>query len=250
MKKVKDFFREIRWYEYAFVAFATAILIIFSIIFKINVLYFFSTFFGIIAVSFLSKGNIVGIFISFIQIAFYSTISYINGLYGEVISNACITLPLYIANVIAWAKNLHSKTGEVKIAPTVSVKEIILAIFAATIISVGMYYLLDVFNTNALLFSTLTFALNLLGVYFLIRRNSINFLFYVLSNITGIIMWIIIFNETKDYSIIATFINLSVFLILNIYGIFNWKKLKNNQKKSSTNWWLFNFLEQPLNIKD
>lgn len=93
-----------------------------------------------VGVLFLTKVNVVGIFVGIVQIVFYSIISYLNGFYGEMVNNLCVTLPLYIANLITWLKNLYSKNGQVKINSSISWKEVVAAICVVVILSVGMFF--------------------------------------------------------------------------------------------------------------
>lgn len=229
MNKVKEFFNEIKWFEYLFMSVSLLAIVIFSIIYKFNFLYIISSVLGIIGVFFLSKGNIVGVFVCIIQLFFYSIISYFNGFYGEVLTNVFIALPLYIINIVTWIKNINSKSGEVKINSKIKTREVLLSILIISLISIVIYFLLDYFNTSFVLLSTLTFLFNTLGVYFLVRRSGINFIFYLLSNVSSILMWIFMLTQTNNLSIITTLINIAIYFVLNTYGIINWFKLEKKQ---------------------
>lgn len=229
MNKVKEFFNEIKWFEYLFMSVSLLAIVIFSIIYKFNFLYIISSVLGIIGVFFLSKGNIVGVFVCIIQLFFYSIISYFNGFYGEVLTNVFIALPLYIINIVTWIKNINSKSGEVKINSKIKTREVLLSILIISLISIVIYFLLDYFNTSFVLLSTLTFLFNTLGVYFLVRRSGINFIFYLLSNVSSILMWIFMLAQTNNLSIITTLINIAIYFVLNTYGIINWFKLEKKQ---------------------
>lgn len=229
MNKVKEFFNEIKWFEYLFMSVSLLAIVIFSIIYKFNFLYIISSVLGIIGVFFLSKGNIVGVFVCIIQLFFYSIISYFNGFYGEVLTNVFIALPLYIINIVTWIKNINSKSGEVKINSKIKTREVLLSILIISLISIVIYFLLDYYNTSFVLLSTLTFLFNTLGVYFLVRRSGINFIFYLLSNVSSILMWIFMLAQTNNLSIITTLINIAIYFVLNTYGIINWFKLEKKQ---------------------
>ena len=235
VEKVKKFFKEIKWYEYAFVGVSLAVLITLSIIFHSHIFYILSSSVGVVAVLFLTKVNVIGIILSFVQITFYTIISYLNGFYGEMINNLCVTLPLYVANLITWLKNLYSKSGQVKINSNISWKEIVVAILVVVIISFGMYFLLDYFNTTMVFVSTLSFTFNTLAIYFLARRSSLNFAFYLFSNVANFIMWGTLIITTQDLSMLITLINVVIFFVLNCYGLYNWfitRKKQENEDKS------------------
>lgn len=234
MENVKKFFKDIKWYEYLFVGISLVVMITLSIVFHSHIFYILSSTFGVVGVLFLTKVNVVGIFVGIVQIIFYSIISYLNGLYGEMINNLCVTLPLYIANLITWLKNLYSKNGQVKINSSISWKEVVAAICVVVILSVGMFFVLDYFNTTMVFVSTLSFTFNTLAIYFLARRSSLNFVFYIFSNIANFAMWGTLIITTHDLSMLITLINVVVYFLLNCYGLYNWFMTRKKQENEDT----------------
>ena len=79
MENVKKFFKDIKWYEYLFVGISLVVMITLSIVFHSHIFYILSSTFGVVGVLFLTKVNVVGIFVGIVQIVFYSIISYLNG---------------------------------------------------------------------------------------------------------------------------------------------------------------------------
>ncbi len=231
---IKKIFSDVKWWEVVFVAISLIVIITLSVVYHSHVFYIISSTFGIIGVLFLSKVNVVGIMICIVQLIFYSIISYLNAFYGEIINNLCVTLPMYIVNLVVWLKNLFNKSGQVKINSAITYKEIVLAIFVVLILSVGMFFLLDYFNTNMILASTFSFACNTLAIYFLSRRSSINFVFYIFSNIANLVMWGTLIVTTNDLSMLITFLNIIVYFILNVYGLTNWIKTQKIQNRDVT----------------
>ena len=234
MENVKKFFKDIKWYEYLFVGISLVVMITLSIVFHSHIFYILSSTLGVVGVLFLTKVNVVGIFVGIVQIVFYSIISYLNGFYGEMVNNLCVTLPLYIANLITWLKNLYSKNGQVKINSSISWKEVVAAICFVVILSVGMFSVLDYFNTTMVFVSTLSFTFNTLAIYFLARRSSLNFVFYIFNNIANFTMWGTLIITTHDLSMLITLINVVVYFLLNCYGLFNWFMTRKKQENEDT----------------
>lgn len=234
MENVKKFFKDIKWYEYLFVEISLVVMITLSIVFHSHIFYILSSTFGVVGVLFLTKVNVVGIFVGIVQIVFYSIISYLNGFYGEMVNNLCVTLPLYIANLITWLKNLYSKNGQVKINSSISWKEVVAAIGVVVILSVGMFSVLDYFNTTMVFVSTLSFTFNTLAIYFLARRSSLNFVFYIFNNIANFTMWGTLIITTHDLSMLITLINVVVYFLLNCYGLYNWFMTRKKQENEDT----------------
>lgn len=234
MENVKKFFKDIKWYEYLFVGISLVVMITLSIVFHSHIFYILSSTLGVVGVLFLTKVNVVGIFVGIVQIVFYSIISYLNGFYGEMVNNLCVTLPLYIANLITWLKNLYSKNGQVKINSSISWKEVVAAIGVVVILSVGMFSVLDYFNTTMVFVSTLSFTFNTLAIYFLARRSSLNFVFYIFNNIANFTMWGTLIITTHDLSMLITLINVVVYFLLNCYGLYNWFMTRKKQENEDT----------------
>ena len=234
MENVKKFFKDIKWYEYLFVGISLVVMITLSIVFHSHIFYILSSTLGVVGVLFLTKVNVVGIFVGIVQIVFYSIISYLNGFYGEMVNNLCVTLPLYIANLITWLKNLYSKNGQVKINSSISWKEVVAAIGVVVILSVGMFFVLDYFNTTMVFVSTLSFTFNTLAIYFLARRSSLNFVFYIFNNIANFTMWGTLIITTHDLSMLITLINVVVYFLLNCYGLYNWFMTRKKQENEDT----------------
>lgn len=234
MENVKKFFKDIKWYEYLFVGISLVVMITLSIVFHSHIFYILSSTLGVVGVLFLTKVNVVGIFVGIVQIVFYSIISYLNGFYGEMVNNLCVTLPLYIANLITWLKNLYSKNGQVKINSSISWKEVVAAIGVVVILSVGMFFVLDYFNTTMVFVSTLSFTFNTLAIYFLARRSSLNFVFYIFNNIANFTMWGTLIITTHDLSMFITLINVVVYFLLNCYGLYNWFMTRKKQENEDT----------------
>ena len=151
MEKVKRFFKEIRWFEYLFLAVCLAILIALCVVYKSSVPTALSSTLGVVSVFFITKGNVVGQIIGLVQLPFYAYISYVNKLYGEMIICFLISFPLYIIAVISWLRNLNSKgaVGSVKVNIDLSLKEWLIVLVVGAIFGVGVYFLLGYFNPCA-----------------------------------------------------------------------------------------------------
>ena len=145
------FLKLFKWYELVYFGICCAILISLSIIFHSNWIIIINALLGLLTSFLLSKaivwGNIVGI----IQLFFYIYLSAQNAYYGEVISCAITSLPIYIATFITWFKNKNE--GQVKINNKYNYKEFFIAIAIMFALSFGLYYMLRAFNKHSITLS-------------------------------------------------------------------------------------------------
>ena len=234
MKKFLEYFKLIKWYEYImfFVFLATTVAL--GIVFHSSALVICNSIFLIIAVFLLAKGFILGNIFEIVSLVLYCFIAYNNRYYGEIIINGGIMTIAYLINLFAWIKNRHKYTGVVKISKGIIWKEFLplASIFICS--GVGVYFLLRAFNTANLVASTISVVCGFFAVYFMIRRNIFNYVFYILSNIVCIWLWAkVVIDGGLDF--LPTLVNYVILILLNLYGMVNWLRLQKTQSKIEIN---------------
>ena len=61
---------------------------------------------------YVAKGKLLGIYIGIFECCLYSFICYQTGLFGEVIKNMCICVPLNIYSIISWTLSTKKQKSE------------------------------------------------------------------------------------------------------------------------------------------
>ena len=176
----------------------------------------------------LAKGKYSCYIIGIISTFFYAFVSYNNSYYGEVIIAMCCTLPLMIVGLVNWLK--HQDNTNTVVIKEISKKELIIVLFSQAIMFVGYYYLLKVFNTNNILVSTFSIVASIIATYLTARRSEYGFVGFIINDIILITLWSIpvIGGNTN---LIPVLLCPVLLLINDIYGVYNWKKIKNKQKE-------------------
>lgn len=233
MESVKDFVRQIKWYEWLYMSIFICIIICLSCVFKSNLIVLFNSIFGILTVFFLAKGKVIGNVLGIVQCILYVIVSYFNKFYGEIILCCFITIPLYVVTIITWLKNLSNKDKVVQVNKSLSSTEWVVSLLIVALISFGLYFLLDYFNTAYLIVSTFSVFSCIMAGYLAVRRSEYNFIFYILNNIVCICLWLFVIIQNNDLSYVSIVVQYTMFLILNIVGTCNWLKLKKIQKLRS-----------------
>ena len=224
---IKKYFKNWNLYEKLYLTIGIISTIIVTLITKSSIISMLYVITYITNALLSSKGKPECYIFGFTGIIFYGYLSYQQKYFGELIIILFMSIPVMIMGVISWLKN---KDDESIIINTLSKKEIILVILSQVIMFFLYYYILKLFNTSMLVTSTLSIIMSLLALYFGSRRSEICYYFYILNDIVGIALWImpILNGEKAMFSVLFG----PILLFVNdIYGIYNWKKLKKKQRE-------------------
>ena len=225
---LKNYFKDWNLYEKLYLIIGILTTVIVSVITKSSIISMLYVITYITNALLSSKGKPECYLFGFTGKIFYGYISYGQKYYGELLIILFISIPVMIMGVVSWLKNMDDETI---IINTLSKKEIILVLLSQVIMFFVYYYILKLFNTSMLVVSTLSIIMSLLALYFGARRSEICYYFYILNDIVGITLWLmpILNGDTAVYSAIF---GPTLLFINDIYGIFNWKRLKKKQKEA------------------
>lgn len=229
MKFFKNYFKDWNWFEKLFLFIGIFLGILSSIIFHGTVINSLYTITYLTTAILMSKGKIESYFIGFFSVFFYGIVSYNQGYYGELLITIFLTFPIMIIGIISWLKH-QDKEDDVVIISSLSKKEIITAFASQLVLFWGYYFLLKAFNTDLLVISSCSIVASVLASYFEARRSELSLFCYIANDVIIIILWLIpIINGNT--SLISVLTGPILLLVNDIYGSYNWKRLKNIQKK-------------------
>lgn len=182
---------------------------------------------GVTALIFVSKGYVLGQVLTVVFAVFYGIISFFFTYYGEMITYLFMTSPMAIMAAIEWHKNPYKKTKEVKIKKVEKnqIKQMIILTIFVTII---FYFILKAMGNANLLFSTISITTSFVASYLTYLRSPYYAIAYSLNDIVLIILWILASVENIAY--VPMIFCFSMFLINDMYGFFNWKRMMIKQK--------------------
>ena len=175
----------------------------------------------------LAKGKYACYIIGIISTFFYAYVSYSNSYYGEVIITMLCTLPLMVIGLINWLR--HQDDTKTVIIKEITKKELIVVLLSQVVMFLGYYYLLKIFNTNNLLVSTFSIVASIIATYLTARRSEYGFIGFIINDLILIVLWSIpVINGESN--LIPVLLCPMLLLINDIYGVYNWKRIKNKQK--------------------
>lgn len=228
MQYIYNYFKDWNLFEklYLFVGIVVGILT--SIIFNGTIIDSLYTITYLTTAILMSKGKVESYFIGIISVFFYGIVSYNQGYYGELLITIFLTFPMMIIGIISWLKH-QDKDEDVVIISSLSKKEIVFAFSSQLILFWVYYFLLKAFNTDLHMISSLSIVTSVLATYFEARRSELSLFCYVANDLILITLWMIpIING--DTSLISVLIGPMLLLVNDIYGSYNWKRLKDIQK--------------------
>lgn len=183
---------------------------------------------GVTALIFVAKGYVIGQILCVVFAIFYGIISLIFKYYGEMITYVFMSGPMAVASAISWLKNPHKGTKEVKVGKPTK-KQFAVMWFYTVAVTVIFYFILKAFDTPNLLVSTLSITTSFLAVYLTYLRSPLYACAYGANDIVLIILWILASITNISYlPMVFCFI---MFLVNDLYGFINWKKMQKRQKE-------------------
>jgi nicotinamide mononucleotide transporter PnuC len=233
MKFLKNYFKGFNTFDWIIFALAFIAPVTLGIIFKNDVLDIVTPCVAVITAHALAKGKVEGYFISLLSSALYIAVSVRAHTYGEAIHTVLIGYPVVIYGIFAWLKNKRTDKEQgsvVKVGKTGKLELLILC-GSQAVMAVGYYFLLQAFNTEQVLFSTLSLVLVTISMYLLARRSALCWFSYIIWDLCVFTLWLLVVLDGSGGS--AAVLAMPVlYLVTDIYGAISWLKLNKTQQKT------------------
>ena len=232
MQKLKEYFSDWTKFELGFLITGLTISILSLIIFNGNVVDTLYTSLYLITALLMAKGKVECYLVGFVSVFFYGIVSYNQGYYGELLITTFLTFPIMIIGIRDWLKH-QDKESDVVIINTLSKKEIAISFLSQVPLFWIYYFILKIFNTDLLIISSLSVVTSVLASYFEARRSELSLICYIANDFVIITLWLIpiIGGNTE---LIPVLVGPFLLLINDVYGSYNWTRMKKQQKKKAS----------------
>lgn len=222
MKKLLKYFSVGEW---ALWGTSVALIIIsFCVFDRVNYLTLCASLVGATSLIFNAKGNPVGQAIMIVFSVLYGIISFGFAYYGEMITYLGMTAPMAVVALVAWLKNPYGgKRSQVAVGG-VRGREWAVMLAVAAAVTVAFYFILRAFNTANIIPSTISVTTSFVAVYLTFRRSPYFALAYAANDVVLIVLWSLA--AAEDISYLSVIICFVMFLVNDLYGFFNWRKMK------------------------
>ncbi len=228
MEVLKRMIKQVRWWEWLYVAVVLTTIIVLGIVLKSSWIVLCNSIVLTLTLCCVAKGFFVANIIGIASSCLYATMSILNQYYGEAIFTLVVSLPCYCFSLYTWLKNRDKKVEVVKVNSKISCREWILIFVLATVIGFGGYWILKILGTAKLVVSTISMVVSGVAGYLQVRRSEFNFIGYIASNILGFTLWLLVALE-GDLTQILTLVCYVSNLTINIFGFANWIRIKKSQ---------------------
>ena len=229
MSHVKNFFKSLNPFEYVlWIGSVLTVLVSFFAFGGKDYLNLTASVLGASMLIFVAKGNPFGQILSIVFSVFYGCVSYSIRYYGEMITYLGMTAPIAVAALVSWLRNpfdgnrLQVRVGDV------SYHEFGFLALLATVVTLLFGALLFALNTANLLWSTVSVFTSFVAAYLTVRRSPFYALGYAANDLVLIVLWALAAQGNREY--IALVICFSVFFLNDLYGFYNWLKLRKKQR--------------------
>lgn len=183
---------------------------------------------GVTSLIFSAKGNPVGQLLMVIFSLFYGVISWGFSYYGEMVTYLGMTAPMALFALISWVKHPYKENKAVVKVNRISKREVLFMFALAFVVTFIFYFILDFFSTANIVPSTVSVTTSFLAVYLTFRRSPFFALCYAANDVVLIILWALA--ARSDISYLSVIICFVVFLVNDLYGFYNWKRMQKHQK--------------------
>lgn len=181
---------------------------------------------GVTALIFVAKGDAYGQLFTMLFGLVYGIVSFKFRYYGEVITYVGMSLPAAFVTLISWLKHPYRDSDEVEVAHLTAQKLCaVLAVSAAA--TVGFYFILRALGTPNLAVSTASIFTSVAACTLLIMRLPHYAVAYSANDIVLIVLWVLA--SVKDIQYLPMVLCFTMFLINDLYGFYNWSKMKRRQ---------------------
>lgn len=188
---------------------------------------------GVTSLIFLAKGNPFGNVLMIVFSILYTVISYTFSYYGEMITYMGMTAPMSLFALISWLKNPFekSKKSQVKVS-SLTKKGLVGGLLLTAIVTFIFFFILNALGTANLVPSTISVATSFFAAYLTFKRSPFYALAYASNDVVLIVLWVLATMENESY--FSVLICFAVFLVNDLYGFINWRKMEQKQKVSAS----------------
>lgn len=227
--KVNNPFRDLTKFELCLWFFSMAVILLSFAFSQGGWLEAFSSLIGVTALIFVAKGYVLGQVLTVVFSVFYGVISFFFGYYGEMITYLFMTAPMAVMSVISWVRHPYKGSKEVEISH-LSPKKLILMTALAAVVTFIFYFILKALGNANLIFSVISVTTSFIAVYLTFLRSPYYALGYAANDVVLIILWILASMESISYlPMVMCFV---MFLFNDIYGFYNWRKMRKHQENT------------------
>lgn len=181
---------------------------------------------GAAALIFIAKGNVIGQILMIAFAILYGIISYHFRYFGEMITYLGMSAPMAVLAAISWIKHPYRDSDCVKVDRLTKGKISILCLLTL-LVTVAFYLILGALDTSNLVISTVSVSTSFLAAALTYLRSPYYALGYAVNDVVLIVLWVLA--SVVDISYLSMVICFVMFLVNDLYGFINWRRMQRKQ---------------------
>lgn len=187
-----------------------------------------SSLLGVTTLVFVSKGLVVGEFLTVIFSVFYGIVSFFLAYYGEMITYLGMTTPIAIFSIFTWLRHPFEDSGEVEVHKMTR-RECALMWTLAAVVTTAFYFILAALGNANLIVSTVSVTTSFVASYLAMMRNPFYAIAYAANDIVLIVLWVAA--TIAELSYLPMVLCFAIFFLYDLYGFYNWRSMQKRQQK-------------------
>ncbi len=188
---------------------------------------------GATALIFVAKGDVLGQVILIGFCLLYGVISIQNRYYGEMITYVGMSMPIAVVSLVTWLRHPFKGAQKQVEVNKVTRKQIIIVALLTVSVTTVFYFVLRALDTANLIVSTVSVATSFAAASLTALRSPAYALGYSTNDIVLIILWVSAsIKDPSNIPMVACFV---IFLANDLYGFFNWMRMKKTQEDYNKN---------------
>lgn len=227
--KIHNPLRLLSWKELLFWLFSLSLITASFLIASNDYLTLISSLIGVTALVFVTKGLVVGQFICVVFALFYGVVSFFFGYYGEMITYLFMSGPIAICAIVSWIRHPFRDSAEVEVH-RITKKEFLLLLGLTAVVTTVFHFILRALGNTNLPLSTVSVATSFIAASLLKMRSPFYAVAYAVNDVVLIGLWI--YASLADPSYLPMVICFSLFLVYDLYGFCNWRKMQRRQQEA------------------
>lgn len=190
---------------------------------------------GILCVVFVGKGKISNYPFGLISVSLYAYISYTFQLYGEMMLNLFVYVPVQFIGFYLWRKNMTSQNTVNKagaqevIAKALTAKQWGIVIVTAVIGTFLYIELLKSLGSALAVLDGATVVISIVAQILMVLRYREQWALWIIVNMMTISLWAAMYFQNGETSL-PLLVMYMMYLCNSIYGYYNWIKLARNHQ--------------------
>ena len=181
---------------------------------------------GVTSLIFAAKGHPAAQAMAIVFALLYGAISWGFAYYGEMITYLGMSMPMAVFSLVSWLRHPSDKKDEVKV-DHLKAPEFVFMAFLTIAVTIAFYFILKYFNTANLIPSTISVTTSFAAVYFVFRRSQLYAVAYAANDVVLVVLWLMA--AADDIKYISMAVCFMAFLVNDIYGFINWRKMAKAQ---------------------